>query len=326
MAKIKKVGFNFFRPVTNLENNKTKHCNLEPFFEKIRLKYVEAKTSLEEDINDSEENINDSEDEISVLEDDSNEYKLVYTYNGEPARLADISIDVATQYYHLVFERLDYQVPNRTTLHGDSKALDLGEDEYIGIDVNVLYDPQNHVLMIQRNRSSLGPSGIETFIRTILLNNTEGEENFNLAIIADTSAKKRAFNQSAYRKIQMKVTGAKAAGIVEKLTDKQKVNVDSVEITFNSKIERKGSLDEEFSKEVLKEYLGDNDVTMLKIRAKEQEDGIVEPIDLIDHKLQTYTTFNFRKKRQLLPESVFQEMIKKYDIENGGYKNKIVRK
>lgn len=306
MAKLKKVGFNFFRPVITLEDNNTKYYNLAPFLEKIRLKYVEAKNDIEEDINE-------------------NKYKVVYSYNGEPARLADISVDIDTQYYHLVFERLDYQVPNRTTLHGDSEALDLGDDEYIGIDVSVLYDPQNHVLMIQRNRSSLGPLGIEAFIRTILLNNTGNEEDFNLAIVADLSAKKRAFKQTAYRKIQMKVSGAKAAGIVEKLTNNKNVDVDSVEVIFNSKIGKNESLDEDFSKEILKEYVDDKDVETLKIRAKEQEDGVVEPIDLIDHKLQTYTTFNFREKRQLLPISVFREMTKKYNTENGGYKNKIIR-
>lgn len=45
MAKLKKVGFNFFRPVITLEDNNTKYYNLAPFLEKIRLKYVEAKWS-----------------------------------------------------------------------------------------------------------------------------------------------------------------------------------------------------------------------------------------------------------------------------------------
>lgn len=306
MAKIKKVGFNFFRPVIETEDNKTKICDLKPFVEKIRGKYIKARESLEEEGNE-------------------NQYKIIYSYKGEPARLADISIDIETQYYHLVFERLDYQVPSRTTLHGDSEALDLGDDEYIGIDVNVLYDPENHVLMIQRNRSSLGPLGIETFIRTMLLNNTDSEEKFNLAIISDGTAKKRAFKQSAYRKIQMKVTGVKAQGIVEKLTQNKNADVDTVEVIFSTRVEKSASLDEEFSKKILKEYLDDDNVETLKIRAREQEGGLIEPIDLIDHKLQLYTNFNFMGRRHLLPISVFQEMVQKYHVEDGGFKNKIPR-
>src|SRR5699024_11023389 len=132
------------------------------------------------------------------------EYKIIYAYNNEPARLSEVSVDSDSQYYHLVFERLDYQLPNRTTLHGESEALDLEDDEYIGIDVNVLYDSENHIFMIQRNRSSLGPSGIEIFLRTIIngyVGQIDGE--FNLAMVSDTTAKRRAFNQNAYRKVHL---------------------------------------------------------------------------------------------------------------------------
>ncbi|MGN8647901.1 DUF6731 family protein [Gracilibacillus sp. HCP3S3_G5_1] len=303
MAKIKKVGFNFFRPIIGDEDEL---FNFREIFEVIRRDYLDAKSELDNG-------------------DDPGDYKLIYQYNGEPARLSEISIDQDTQYYHLVFERLDYQVPARTTLHGESRPLELQDDEYIGVDVSVLYDPFDHIFMLQRNRSSLGPSGIEKFLKTIIHNYTTLDEfNFELAIVSDSSARRRAFRQSAYRKVHLKVVGAKANGIVEKFTT-NRTEVDSVEIVFNSKQAKHGKIDEDFAKNLLEEYVESEDVKKLTIRAREQEDGEVEPIDLIDHKLQTFTQFDFRENRRLNPISVFERMVYKFDQEDGGFKNKVLR-
>src|SRR5699024_11199292 len=111
---------------------------------------------------------------------------------------------------------------------------------------------ENHIFMIQRNRSSLGPSGIEIFLRTII-NGYGGQIDgeFNLAMVSDTTAKRRAFNQNAYRKVHLKVTGLKANGIVEKFSRGGNKNVDSVEITFNSSTARNDKIDDDFAKEIL---------------------------------------------------------------------------
>lgn len=305
----KKVGFNFFRPVITISDNEALF-NFKEIFEQIRNEYQKAKSRIDSGLGPEE-------------------YKIIYTYNNEPARLSEVSVDVESQYYHLVFERLDYQLPNRTTLHGESEALDLEDDEYIGIDVNVLYDSENHIFMIQRNRSSLGPSGIEIFLRTIINSYTgqiEGE--FDLAIVSDTTAKRRAFNQDAYRKIHLKVTGLKANGIVEKFSRSGNKNVDSVEISFNSSTSRNDKIDDDFAKELLEEFVDHEDIQKLQIRSREEEDSLVEPIDLIDQKLQTFIDYDFREDRRLNPTSVFARMMERFDGENEeseGFKNKVTR-
>lgn len=308
MAKIKKVGFNFFRPIVETDTGDKNLFNFTAILEDIRNEYIRAKERIESGLGPKE-------------------YKLVYSYNNEPARLADVTIDADTQYYHLVFDRLDYQVPNRTTLHGESEALDLEDDEYIGIDVSVLYDSQNHIFMIQRNRSSLGPSGIEVFLDSVIHSyNHEFNEDFNLAIVSDNTAKRRALNQAVYRKLQFKATGLKANGIIEKLGKGTKdLNVDSVEISFNSKSTKDGKLDDGFARKLLEEYIDDDEIQKLQIRSREEEDGVVEPIDLIDHKLQTFIEFDFKIDRQLNPISVFDKMMEKFDQEDGGFKNKVLR-
>lgn len=290
MTKVKIVKFYFFRPVVKRENQDIL-IDLRNIFEQIRLQY---------------QNGRDNDDE---------NYKIVYNYNNEPARLADIAVDVETSLYHLVFERLNYhQLPSKTTLHGDSQAVELEEDEYIGFDVNVLYDPADHVLMIQRNRDSLGPTGIEYFLNTTLHKyaNMNGAQ-FSLSVITDENVKKRAINQKAYRKLHFKVTGAKANGIIERLTGRNDdLGIDNIEIILNCKPNKTAEIDQQYARQLLEEYVEDEDVQKLRIRAREAEDSPVEAIDLFDHKLQASSEFVFISERYLNPISVFEKMKNDY--------------
>jgi hypothetical protein len=299
MSRVKRIGFNFFRSTTQLDDGSTTVLNLSNVFNHIRNQYEQARNN------------------------GVDEYKRVYTYNSEPARLSQINIDYNTQYYHLTFERLNYSLPNKTTLHGDSEMLDLENDEYIGHEATVLYDSQNHILKIQRNRDSLGPSAISAFIQSLVIE-AGAANNFYAAMITDNTAKRRAFNQSAYRKITTKVVGTKANGILERLFDRNP-GVASIEISFNSKPVKNAEIDQDFSIELLEDFVDDPEVERLRIRAREYEESPVEPIDLINHKMEASQTVDLRTERQLSTYKIFDYMVELYDTVDGGYKNKIIR-
>lgn len=299
MSRVKRIGFNFFKSMTKTDEGQYIKLNLRPIFEHVRSQYQAARDN----------GISD--------------YKRVYTYNNEPAKLSQISIDIDTQYYHLTFERLNYSLPNKTTLHGDSEMLDLESDEYIGHEATVLYDPENHILMIQRNRDSLGPTAIGAFIESLVID-AGVATNFLIAMVTDITARRRAFNQSAYRKISTKIVGAKANGLIERLFDKNP-GVASIEISFSSKSVKDGEIDQDFSLQLLEEFVDDPEVERLRIRAREYDESPVEPIDLINHKLEASQIFDLRTDRQLNTHKVFEDMSRLYHNENGGYKNKILR-
>jgi hypothetical protein len=299
MAVSKIVSFNFFRPTTTEEGH-TILLNLTDLFETVRLRYQGARERGETD------------------------YKIIYSYNDEPARLAEISIDPHTGLYHLIFERLTYMLPNRTTLHGDSTAVELDEEEFIGHEVSVLYDSEHHILMVQRNRSSLSPSGIESCLHT-LVDRHEVTDNFNLAIISDPEAKRRALRQSSYRKVHMKVTGTKANGIIERFWGRGDIGIDNVEIVLSSGIKKEDEIDNEFTKAILEDYIDDVEVKTLKIRAREDEGESVEPIDLIDHKVQKSTMLSLDESRQINPLRIFDEMVSLYIGEDRGIRNRLLR-
>ncbi len=46
--------------------------------------------------------------------------------------------------------------------------MELDEDEYIGEEVSALYDQEYSIIMLQRNRNSLSPSGIEKYFSGVL--------------------------------------------------------------------------------------------------------------------------------------------------------------
>ncbi|MCP1144863.1 DUF6731 family protein [Ureibacillus endophyticus] len=295
MSKVKIVKFNFFQPIIKIGDTDN-ILDLTDVLERIRRNYQNGQ----------------------------GEFKIVYEYNGEPARLADLSVDPETGLYHLIFERLNYQVPSRTTLHGESTAVDLEDDEYIGLDVSVLYDPEDHVLMIQRNRDSLSPTGIESVLRTILDNQIHMMNgDFSLAVISDENIKHRALRQSAYRKIHFKVTGTKASDIINRLTNRQEdLGIDNVEIILNSKPQKSAVINEEYAKSLLEEYSEDVEVQKLRIRSRQTEESPVEAIDLFDYKLQSSCEFEFIEDRHLNPISVF---IRMQEIYIGELKNVIRR-
>lgn len=300
MSRVKRIGFNFFRSTRETTDGRDIPLNLSNIFEHIRAQYQTNRDNDEGELN-----------------------KRVYTYNNEPARLSQITIDVDTGYYHLTFDRLSYVLPNKTTLHGDSETIDLETDEFIGHEATVLYDPQNHILMIQRNRDSLAPSAIGAFLESLVME-AGVADNFSLAIITENNARRRALNQNAYRKITTKIVGAKAEGLMERLFGGNS-DVASIEISFNSKQTKDGQISQEFARAILEEYLDDNDVERLRIRAREQEESPVEPIDLINHKLEASQIVDLRTDRQLSTHKVFDYMVTLYDGEDGGYKNRILR-
>ncbi|MCJ8007270.1 DUF6731 family protein [Lederbergia wuyishanensis] len=101
---------------------------------------------------------------------------------------------------------------------------------------------------------------------------------------------------------------------------------ESIEITFNSNSRRAVEIDSDFAVELLEEYIDDPDVQRLRIRSREHEESAVEPIDLINHKLEASTTFNLETDRQLNSIRVFEDMVNLYNVDaHGGFRYRILR-
>ncbi|MGF0471170.1 DUF6731 family protein [Lysinibacillus fusiformis] len=300
MARKKRVGFNFFRLFTTTEEGNDVYLNITNLLEQIRLNYLRQAEGIDE------------------------EQKLVYSYQGEPAKLADVRVD-ENNFYHLTFERLlNYQLPIKTTLHGESDVIDIEENEFVGHEVSVLYDPIEHVMMVQRNRDSLGPTAISEFLNSIV-EESELASNAFLSVITDREARHRGFNQNKYKKLQVKVSGMEAQNLLRRLLDGAPQGVETVELIVSSGRGRESEIENESIHPILERYVGNDDVQKLKVSGKYEEYSNVEPVDLLNQKLETFVDLDYREHRYFNPISVYEKMLGKYIHEDGGFRNIIQR-
>lgn len=88
--------------------------------------------------------------------------------NDISGRLEDIAL-VNVELYALNFMRMDV-VSNTYVLAPDTRArhVDLDENEYIGKNTVVLYDPRFHIAMVQCNRGSYGAVALQNYINSFI--------------------------------------------------------------------------------------------------------------------------------------------------------------
>lgn len=99
-----------------------------------------------------------------------------YQYYDEEARLDKIRYNKLDDYWYLNFVRLrQTKIPVKARRTEEAKPIELESDEYIGEDVTAVYDCKNNILALQKNRDSLGATGIE-----IYLNNLYNNSQYNI--------------------------------------------------------------------------------------------------------------------------------------------------
>lgn len=89
--------------------------------------------------------------------------------NDISGRLEAVALVHNKEFYVLNFMRLDV-VSNTYVLAPETKArhIDLQENEYIGKNTVVLYDPRYNVAMVQCNRGSYGIMGLQSYINSFI--------------------------------------------------------------------------------------------------------------------------------------------------------------
>ena len=91
----------------------------------------------------------------------------VHEVNGIEGRIESMTALHGDMFYALNFMRLDV-ISNTYILEKDSEArhVDLQDDEYIGKNTVVLYDPKMSIAMVQCNRGSYGVHALESYINS----------------------------------------------------------------------------------------------------------------------------------------------------------------
>lgn len=197
----------------------------------------------------------------------------------------------------------------------------LAENDGLGEDTSVLFDPQNCVIMIRRNKDSLPPSSISEFFTKII--NQVGTVIFFKPLV-HPDAISLLKKEHLIRKVQIGVADVKNASEKTKaslgsIISKAETSETPIYFNFSLGVPQKGS--KKYSEIPIYEetlgFLEDPNVVSAEVRIKANQDALVETVDLIEQRIYSYSTFNSRDynedARKILHSTVINKMHLIYD-------------
>ena len=90
-------------------------------------------------------------------------------FNGVRARVDKLTYDDKNELWCIRFMKLrDTNIPSKVKENEEAEVIPLQDDEYIGEDLNMIYERKSGIAMIQSNRFSLSTSKISDFIQSVM--------------------------------------------------------------------------------------------------------------------------------------------------------------
>lgn len=250
-----------------------------------------------------------------------------YNYRTEQVRLDTAYYDDELNYYFLHFVRLrDTNIPSKVSLAKQVEPFELEDDEYLGEEVSALYDDINNILMLQRNKYSLGPEGIEDYLNLLW---DKEDEQISLRIVCSPNAFELARKSGEYRKINLRFADLnleEKKGKLDNLISPIKKVVGSfseyeginaqVTITVGNK---KGlSLSPKTIEDTIIDIQENRELfANAEIVRREDDESRVEVIDLFEHKAHDYASFRMEKRETLSHYTIAKAMWERYSDTEG---------
>jgi hypothetical protein len=283
------------------------------FYRKVKFEYFQVTITDE----NGTEKLFDLSRWIDVVNQISLE-KRIKEYRGERARLEEAYYDTDFDYYFLHFVRLRAtNIPSIVKIDANVEPFELEDDEYLGEEVSALFDEDKSILMLQRNKFSLGPSGIEEYINLLWPNENE---RINIKPIPIPNSFELARRTRIYRKINIRLANINQY-YTESLIDRLKSPLKKVISSFGEyqginaqiTITVGNNKDSELNNEAISNTIDDIEenkdlFTKAEIAVKDHDDAPVEVIDLFDSKAHDFTTFRLESKATLNHYSVAEAM------------------
>jgi len=278
------------------------------YLRKIRLEYYEVVCKK----NTDPANMPDRPFDLNLWIEKAEKLSLeakTFDYYQERARLDKYWLDKVTGYWFLNFIRLrETNIPTMAKIDRESEPLVLEDDEYLGEEVNGLYDDKLNILMLQRNRFSLGVEGIEKYIN--LLWNSD-QETIYLRPICPLGVQERAKKAYEYRKFTIRFADIKnndldinekkpLKRIFSGLKEYKAINA---EVTVTMGYNKNESLNKETVKETINEIIANEGlISKAEISMRETDDSNVEVIDLFADKMHDFIFVKLDKRESLASE------------------------
>lgn len=197
--------------------------------------------------------------------------------------------------------------------NGDFDFIELEDDEYIGEEVTALYDEEFNIIMIQRNKNSLSPSGLEKYFTGVLDNGTL----INFLPIPMPDELKCIKPSQEFRKLSLgfsptniddEILNHVNKPILDIIKGSRELGALRVMITLSLGNSKKSeSLNKEgiLNLSQLDSYEGFNKV---EVNKRENEDTAIETVDLIAGKLNDIIVMEASRVNPIKYERVIAEM------------------
>lgn len=242
-------------------------------------------------------------------------------YYQDDVRIDEISYDKINDYWALKFVRLRQTgIPSIASENQVAQPIRLLEDEYIGEEASAIYDVKNHILVLQRNRDSLGPSGLETYLNQFY--QRTDESMVSLRPIRSLDLNEKLKNVKEYKKITLRFADISSKAIKDQtnLSFGQFFNTckafkaNTATITMSlGRGRNNGSLDKETIQETVSSILENKDmIETAELNVKTSELEPVETIDLFSQRSHDFIEIKVEKLETIAFEQIVGTMIKKY--------------
>ena len=191
--------------------------------------------------------------------------------------------------------------------------MQLDEDEYIGEEVSALYDQKYKIIMLQRNRNSLSPSGIEKYFSGVLGNGDQIEllpipTPDELKVIKQNQIFRRLSICFSPNNIDDEILNNSNKSIINIIRGAKELGALRVSVVLslgNSKKENTLKQEEIMELRNLKNYDG---FSKIQVDRKEKEDTEVEMIDLMSGKLNDIISVEISRNNPIKYERLIVEM------------------
>lgn len=232
------------------------------------------------------------------------------------ASLDRVEWDKAQNVWVFRFMKLrEDNIPSIVKENQEAEAFPLGDDEYIGEGLHMLYDNNTGIAMVQMNRFSLGLKRLEKFLTQIWEIENErirlrpflDDVNFDQAI----RRKYKAFEVEFANIGQAELDERSSLSTIMSYFQKFYGVTGSIKISLGRK--KADTLNIEEVNRVITDALDDDNVSGLKLRVKDDDQRPVEEIDLFDNICKDIINFRFVAKTALSFEYVKASMVRRYE-------------
>lgn len=259
----------------------------------------------------------DIENFISEINRQNLEKKVIEIYDGYKVRIEKFlyyedNLVWGMRIFRLREDNLSYIVrPDE-----EAKPIELGDDEYLGEDMTMLFDVTNNVAMIQRNRFAVGFKNLGMLVQKILRIEGLLIDIRPISVELDIHRIRRNYFKSIevrFANVSGKNTSAIGGALGEIIRTYESLGGFGGSFIVNLGRSRKKSLSKEPANTFLESIADNRDMFSAAIlRAKDAEDSDIDVINLFDNVYSVFIPFAIPDRTSLGYEFCMRKMIEKY--------------